>query len=132
MRRPPRRTTHTNITLVTGPPCSGKTTYVQQHMQPGDLVIDYDALAVALGSPDTHDHPKQLVPYIMQARDAVIDRIQRDRTLKQAWLIRTRPRPSDLAIATEHIALDTPREECLRRAIAAGRPTATITLLSHP
>lgn len=37
------------VTLVAGPPCAGKNTYVDDHRQPGDAILDYDALAVALG-----------------------------------------------------------------------------------
>ena len=32
------------VVLVTGPPCAGKTTHVAQHAQPGDLVLDQDAI----------------------------------------------------------------------------------------
>lgn len=32
------------IVLVAGPPCAGKSTYVTEHVQPGDVVLDQDAL----------------------------------------------------------------------------------------
>ena len=38
------------VVLVTGSPCAGKTTYVQQHAGPDDTVLDMDAIAVDLGS----------------------------------------------------------------------------------
>ena len=34
--------------LICGPPGSGKTTYVKEHMIEGDLVVDLDAIASAL------------------------------------------------------------------------------------
>lgn len=40
--------------VVTGPPCAGKTTYVRNHRDPADLVVDYDQLAQALGYPRDH------------------------------------------------------------------------------
>lgn len=33
-----------SVILIAGPPCSGKTTYVQDHAQPGDIVLDQDEL----------------------------------------------------------------------------------------
>jgi len=39
-----------HVVLVTGSPCAGKTTYVQQHASPEDTVLDMDAIAVELGS----------------------------------------------------------------------------------
>lgn len=33
------------ITVVTGPPCSGKSTYVRTHARPGDIIVDFDAIA---------------------------------------------------------------------------------------
>lgn len=42
------------IHAVIGPPCAGKTTWALEHMQPGDIIVDYDRLADALmpGMPD--------------------------------------------------------------------------------
>lgn len=37
-----------DVTLVAGPPGAGKSTYVREHMQPGDLVYDFDELVAAL------------------------------------------------------------------------------------
>jgi predicted kinase len=125
--RTPQRGVH--ITLVTGPPCSGKTTYVQQHKQPGDLVIDYDALAVALGSGHEHDHPDTLWPFILTARDAVLDRLTRQHTVRNVWHIKCDPTPADRDTATETVTLAVPAEQCKARATADGRRPQTHTLI---
>lgn len=109
------------VTLVTGPPCSGKTTYVREHMKPGDMVIDYDALAVALGSPSTHDHPDALRPFVLEARDAAVARVSRTPGTT-AWLIKGQPTVDERAMASRVVMLDVPADECKRRAEADGRP----------
>lgn len=58
--------------LVTGPPASGKSTWVTEHAQPGDIVIDYDHLAQTLGSPDHHQHPTHIKTVTTAARKAAI------------------------------------------------------------
>lgn len=37
--------------VITGPPAAGKSTWVREHAQPGDVVIDYDLLVGALSGP---------------------------------------------------------------------------------
>lgn len=36
------------VTLVAGPPCAGKSTYVAQHAKPGDLILDQDAIGATV------------------------------------------------------------------------------------
>lgn len=122
---------HTHITLVEGPPCSGKSRYVQEHMEPGDLVIDYDAIAVALGSPTTHDHPADLVPFIHQARQALLERVTRASPVSRAWLISCEPTPSDRQLASATILLDVDADTCKERAHASGRPESWDTLIDE-
>jgi hypothetical protein len=61
------------LTVVTGPPCSGKSTYVRAHAVPGDIVIDFDAIAQAFGSPVPHDHHAQVRHVTIAARRAAIE-----------------------------------------------------------
>jgi predicted kinase len=61
------------ITVVTGPPCSGKSTYVRTHAKPGDIVIDFDTLAQALGSPNPHDHTASVRNVTIRMRRAAIE-----------------------------------------------------------
>ena len=37
------------IHVVTGAPCSGKTTYAHAHRRPGELLVDLDAITAAIG-----------------------------------------------------------------------------------
>lgn len=45
-----------SVTLVCGPPCGGKSTYVVEHAAPGDLVLCVDTLAQVEGSLVSHNH----------------------------------------------------------------------------
>lgn len=60
------------ITVVTGPPCSGKSTYVRNNAKPGDIVIDFDTMAQAFGSPTPHDHSAATRHVTIMARRAAI------------------------------------------------------------
>lgn len=55
-----------------GAPCSGKSTYVCDHAAPGDIVVDFDVLAVALGSTDPHDHGHEIRMVAIEARRAAV------------------------------------------------------------
>ena len=110
------------ITLVVGAPCSGKSTYVREHKARRDLIIDYDAIAVALGSPDSHDHPKSLVPYIIKARTALLDRITSKRPTTNVWIVACNPSRQEQALADHVVMLDTDADTCKTRATEAGRP----------
>ncbi|MFC8176539.1 HNH endonuclease [Streptomyces sp. NPDC057325] len=126
----PKRVGAVEVTLVCGPPCSGKTSYVRERAERGDLVVDWDALAQALGSPHPHDHPRPLVPFIAEARDAVVARLERRHDVARVWIIATAPRASDRArLAPEGartVLLATAEDECVRRARRDGRPPGTI------
>ena len=60
------------ITVVIGPPCSGKSIYVRQHRRPGEITVDFDDLAQALGSETHHGHTDDLRRVTIAARSAAI------------------------------------------------------------
>lgn len=117
------------LTVITGPPCSGKTTYAREHAKPGDLVIDFDQLAQALGSPDTHDHPSATV-YVTRAawQTAVRAAIGCHHRGARVWLIDTEPsahrRHQYSKAGAKVVTLTAPAAELHRRATEAGRPPA--------
>lgn len=118
------------IVVLAGPPCSGKTTLAHRIAQPDDVLLDYDDIARALGSPAQWIHPE---PYrteaerVMQARIATAHAYRSDAT---AWVLRTAPRPSQRAAMARQwhaviYLLDPGEAECRRRAKADGRPSGT-------
>lgn len=116
------------VTVVTGPPCSGKTTHISRHAKPGDVVIDYDLIAVALGSPDSHDHPDHIRFIARQARHAAIKAaLNAARGGATVWIIDSQPGPGRLRSYHQAgaviVCLTAAKEELHRRAKEAGRPT---------
>lgn len=122
--------------LVAGPPCSGKTTYVELHKGEDDLVLDFDSIARDLGSPVQWLHPQ---PYrghaekIMRARIADLPGTGPG----TAWVIRSAAQPQVRAIASRQmraaacILIDPGINVCLARAKADGRPTGTADQILH-
>jgi hypothetical protein len=115
------------LTIVTGPPCSGKTTYVHQHALPGHIIVDFDAIAQAVGSPVGHGHDRQIWKVAIEARDAAIKAaVGQHRQGATAWVIDSRPtepaRQSYLKAGARIVDLTAPAHELHRRATQAGRP----------
>jgi len=118
------------VTLIAGPPCGGKSTYLAGHAQPGDLIVDYDALAVALHlGVASHDQGTLLKPFICEARDAVLDRLMLgNHGIRHAWVLHTGSTRRERDLYRKRYGADvvmvlSPEDVCLRRAMAQ-RPDA--------
>lgn len=81
------------ITVVTGPPGGGKSTYIRERAQPGDVVIDLDRLALALTTEGTehHAYPKHVTTVAVSARRAAIDCALQLPSDTHVWIIETQP-----------------------------------------
>jgi len=81
------------LTVVTGPPCGGKSTHIRERAKPGDIVIDLDRIALALASEDTehHTYPEHLIRIAQAARRAAIDAALPMRQATNVWIIDTTP-----------------------------------------
>lgn len=114
------------VILVYGPPLGGKSTWVRQHARPGDVVIDFDALAVEAGSPRTHDHERRFRAAASSRRmelERHVERMKRGR----AFIIRTLGDPAERGAAADRLGAqlhlcDPGGAVCIERAHAAGRP----------
>ncbi|HUV67717.1 MAG TPA: AAA family ATPase [Sedimentisphaerales bacterium] len=110
------------VTLVCGPSGAGKSRYVDEHKRPGDLVIEVDALFVACGAGADHAHKPALLPFVCEARDAMIARLMRMSAVPQAWVITTSPgkRREFYERGARIIVIAATAEQCRMR--MAGRP----------
>lgn len=111
----------TVVTIVAGSPGSGKTTWARQQMRWGDLVVDVDALYVALSGLTWYEKPQGLLPFVIEARDAVLARLQRPSDVAGAWVITSeadpeaRRRLARQVNAKSIVVLETSANECLKR-----------------
>jgi hypothetical protein len=77
----------TKVTVISGMPLVGKTTYVRQHATPGDLILDVDWLFAALSGQKLHVNTESLIPFVASARDAVYERLFRKSEVDRAWIV---------------------------------------------
>lgn len=114
------------IHIISGPPCSGKSTYVAEHAKSGDTIIDYDSLTECFGGQRWTHQKRDLV---LAARFAAIDHVL-SHPDEEAWIIDSRPssvmmtRYSDAG--AEMVTIKEERETCISRAVADNRPQDTL------
>jgi len=106
-----------NITIVSGPPCSGKNTYVKNNKNRGDVVWDFDKIHSALTDESTHNHIEQVRKYIFSMRETFYNDLQNENELK-VWIINSSPIKSvrnELAekLNANIIYLKRTKDECL-------------------
>lgn len=109
------------VYYVYGAPCSGKSTFVRENMQRGDLVLDIDRLWSALSGQPEYIKPNELKPIIFNARNAIMDSIKtRAGSWQNAWVIEGGALIGDRmrrieALGAEDIFIDATKETCLAR-----------------
>ena len=108
-----------NVYIVHGAPCSGKSTFVREHANRDDLIIDLDAIYKALTLCETHEQPQRVKANVFGVRDCLFDMIRtRKGKWRNAWVISSKialelERERELLGATL-IHIDTDEETCLR------------------
>lgn len=109
------------VYIVYGPPLSGKASYVQDNMEPGDLVVDMDRLYSAISLLPMYDKPDNLQYNVFSIRNHIINNIKtRYGGFRTAWIIGGYPERymrdklvEDLGAET--IFIDASKEECIER-----------------
>lgn len=111
------------VYLVYGPPCSGKTHYIKEHMQDGDIVCEVDDIYAAISGNDPHDADLYAHEVALELRQYLLD-IIRDRRggWRNAYVPSIANTPEKVKAdaerinADEIICIDTPYEVCMERA----------------
>jgi len=76
--------------VIHGAPLAGKTTYVEKHMGPNDIVFDFDKVMAAISGLPVHGRNDTLAGYVLDIRDLIIARLKSEKNLDAAWIITTR------------------------------------------
>ena len=109
------------VYLITGAPCSGKTTLARELMEAGDLIIDIDDIWQTISGQPRYIKPPAIKPLVFAARDVLEEQVRMGAgTWRNAFIIRGLPLPMDRTRAAERLGaeiinVDTPKEECMRR-----------------
>lgn len=84
-----------SLTVITGQPASGKTTYVKANARRGDIIIDFDLIAAAMtANPATeHDYPPHVRACAAAAWRPARDQAITLSTRHTVWLIHAAPSP---------------------------------------
>lgn len=116
--------------VIIGPPCAGKSTYVDENRENGDVVVDFDKLCKALGSDDEHAAPEHIKQAGFKARSAVIKYLT-DNTDANGWVIHSSPAEWQLDAYKDAdvVVIDPGIDECLRR--AEERPPGTVDVIKE-
>ena len=109
------------VFIVYGPPLSGKSTYVRQNMEAGDLVVDLDVIYTSISLLPMYERTKGLSRVVFAVRDCLYDQIRtRNGDWPAAWIIAGLPRKDErerLAsrMGAECILIEATKEECHKR-----------------
>lgn len=107
--------------LVTGAPCSGKTTFARDRMEEGDLIIDIDDIWQQISGQPRYVKPNSLKPIVFATRAAQEEQVRMGAgTWRNAFIIRSLPLAMDRTriaqqLNAEIITIEATKDECLAR-----------------
>ena len=115
------------VHVVVGPPCSGKSTFVEEFAAPGVPRFDFDHVVDTVGGGET---TTGVVDTVLAMRRGLMGWLLDPETeVGELWLISARPSESTIdrlvGIGAEFHVCDPGIDECLARAERDGRPEGT-------
>jgi hypothetical protein len=124
------------LTVVVGPPAGGKSTWVLERAKPGDVVIDFDRMAVALSGQggDSHDHPAAVAAVTRAARTAAIEAAIKHSGDVDVYLIHSSPGAQRMAqyreMGAQVVTID-PGRDVVRGRCKTERPRRMFAVIDE-
>lgn len=112
---------HRQVYLVYGSPLSGKSSYVEQNMLSGDLIIDIDNIWQCVSGQPRYEKPARLKSIVFKIRDELLNSAKyRMGKWNNCYIVGGYPLQSERErlireLGAREIFIDTDKEECLKR-----------------
>ena len=109
------------LTVIAGPPGSGKTTYAKEHMGSNDILIGLDVIMSEISGSSMHQAGKEYLDRAIAIRNDILRSLARPSRYSKAWLISSSPQISqrqfyrDKLGALETIVMEVDPVECKNR-----------------
>lgn len=109
------------VFLVYGSPLSGKSSYVKEAAEPGDLIVDMDSIWQCISGCDRYVKPNRLKSVAFSVRDNLLESVKYRRgKWLNAYVIGGYPFKAERertldALGAREIYIDTSKEECVKR-----------------
>lgn len=111
------------LTIVCGPLASGKSTYVNERANKGDLVIDLDVIASDISGQTLHGWDRdQWLNVALYRRNEMLAYLAKPVGFDRAWFIVSEPKAKHRSWwartlqSREIVVMETPRQTCIERA----------------
>lgn len=115
------------VTVVVGPPGSGKSTYIKKHAGANDLVLDLDFIAADLFKTPVYAATMTQMMVAMRYRNAMLSSLSSsDVTYVKAWVAASAGSPLKRAYWRDHfkanvVQMETSKDDCVQRVMADDR-----------